>query len=162
VSLSQLLDRAAALGVDVEWADLGDLRRGLYHDDHRLIVLNSRLTGAQATATLAHEIGHAAFGDRSSTPRAERRASEYGAALVIAEQDYRRAESLVGSHPGALADELGVTPHLVEAWRCQWEHRRGWQPAGTTDHRSHAESSAPAYRVNRRDPGHEVTCPSAD
>jgi Zn-dependent peptidase ImmA (M78 family) len=106
----------------VAWADLGDLRRGLYHDDERLIVLNTRLTGAQATATLAHEMGHAAFGDRASTPRAERRASEYGAALVIDEQDYRRAESLVGPHPGALADELGVTRHLVEAWR-RWRDR---------------------------------------
>lgn len=87
------------------------------------MVLNNRLTRAQATATLAHEIGHAVFGDGCSTPRAERRASELGASLVIDAADYERAERLVGTHPGALADELEVTPHLVEAWR-RWHGRR--------------------------------------
>jgi hypothetical protein len=122
VRWERLLAHAADLGLAVEWADLGDVRRGVYLDDERLIVLNNRLTLPQATATLAHEIGHATFGDRASTPRAERRASEYGAALVIDAQDYERAERLVGPHPAALATELGVTRHLVEAWQ-RWYAR---------------------------------------
>jgi hypothetical protein len=121
--LTLLLEHAADLGLDVEWEDLGDVRRGHYLHDEELIVLNRRLTRAQATATLAHEIGHAVFGDVRSTPRAERRASEFGASLVIDVAEYERAERLVGPHPGALADELGVTPHLVEAWRRWYEHR---------------------------------------
>ncbi|GAB7003688.1 hypothetical protein JCM18899A_11590 [Nocardioides sp. AN3] len=124
MTLDVLLAHAEALGLAVEWADLGDIRRGAYLDDERLIVLNTRLTHAQATATLAHEIGHARFGDRSSTPRLERRASEFGAALVIDTDDYERAERLVGPHPGALAQELGVTAHLVEAWRGWFVRRR--------------------------------------
>ena len=121
--LGLLLEHAADLGLDVEWADLGDVRRGVYLRDQSLVVLNNRLTRAQATATLAHEIGHAVFGDACSTPEAERRASELGASLVIDVAEYERAERLVGPHAGALADELGVTPHLVEAWR-RWYERR--------------------------------------
>jgi hypothetical protein len=107
----------------VEWADLGDIRRGEYRDDHGLIVLNHRLTRAQATACLAHEVAHAVFGDRCSTPPVERRADEYGASLIISVRDYRKAERAVGHHSGALADELGVTPKLIEAWRRWWETR---------------------------------------
>lgn len=114
---------AADLDLAVEWADLGDRRRGEYRDDQRLVILNTRLTRAQATAALAHEVGHAVFGDRCSTPRFERRADEYGAALIVNVKDYQRAERLVGHHPGALADELGVTPRLIEAWR-RWYARK--------------------------------------
>jgi hypothetical protein len=123
MTLMPLLEHAADLGLDVEWGDLGDLRRGLYLHEQCLIVLNSRLTAAQATATLAHELGHAIHGDRCSTPSTERRASELGASLVIDAAAYERAERLVGPHPGAIADELGVTPHLVQAWR-RWYGRR--------------------------------------
>lgn len=126
--LDALFRHAADLQLDVEWADLGDDRRGVYLDDLGLVVLNTRLTRAQATATLAHEIGHAMFGDRCSTPAAERRATEYGASLIITVKDYQRAERLVGHHPGALADELGVTPKLIEAWRRWYERRRDAGP----------------------------------
>ncbi|MGZ3337094.1 MAG: ImmA/IrrE family metallo-endopeptidase [Isosphaeraceae bacterium] len=121
--LDRLFQHCADLGLDVEWKDLGPIKRGLYLDDSRTIILNTLLTRAQATACLAHEIGHAVFGDRCSSPRAERRASEYGAALIINVKDYQAAERAVGSHAGALADELDVTPHLIEAWR-RWYARR--------------------------------------
>lgn len=111
------------MGLEVEWCDLGPRRRGHYLDDSREIQLNTRLTRAQATATLAHEVGHATFGDRCSTPANERRAWEYGAALIITLDEYAVAEELVGSHTGALADELGVTPILIEAWR-RWFRKR--------------------------------------
>lgn len=121
--LDRLYQHCADLGIDVEWADLGPVRRGCYLDDSNTILLNTLLTRAQATATLAHECGHQVFGDRCSTPRAERRASEYGAALIINVKDYQAAERLVGHHCGALADELGVTPHLIEAWQ-RWYRRK--------------------------------------
>lgn len=104
------------MGIDVEYADLGR-RHGVYRDDELLIVLHKALRRDQATAALAHEIGHATFGDRCSTPANERRADEYGASLIISRWDYWQAERRVGEHPGALAVELGVTPRLVLAWR---------------------------------------------
>lgn len=105
------------LGVEIEWHDLGQTRRGDYCDDLRLIRLNTRLTAAQATACLAHETAHAILHDRVSSPRIERRADEYGASLIIESHDYAAAEREVGSHAGALAIALGVTPRLIFAWR---------------------------------------------
>ena len=121
--LDLLYHHAADLGLRVEWDDMGDFRRGVYFDDLQVIVLNNALTTNQATAALAHEIGHAVFGDRCTDPRRERRADEYGASLIITVKDYKRAERMVGCHLGALADELEVTPRLVEAWR-RWYARQ--------------------------------------
>lgn len=121
--LDELLKHCADLGIDVEWADLGDKRRGEYRWRDDTIVVNPRLSARQLTATLAHELGHHRFGDRCSSPRAERRAWEYGAAMLITPTEYRRAEAMVGHHLSALAIELEVTPRLVEAWRRWWEKR---------------------------------------
>ncbi|WP_051706158.1 ImmA/IrrE family metallo-endopeptidase [Nocardioides aequoreus] len=117
--LHLLYQHCADLALDVEWAPLGEHRRGFYRHP-RLIVINDRLTRAQATATLAHELGHERFGDTCSTPAAERRAWEYGAALIVTPEEYADAEALVGHHPAALALHLEVTPRLIEAWRRWW------------------------------------------
>ncbi|HET9997320.1 MAG TPA: ImmA/IrrE family metallo-endopeptidase, partial [Nocardioides sp.] len=66
--LDQLFQHCADLGIDVEWRDLGEWRRGEYRRDDRLIVLNPRLTGRQVVACLAHELGHARFGHGCSSP----------------------------------------------------------------------------------------------
>jgi len=118
-----LLRHCADLDLEVEWTDLGSHRRGCYLDDLHLIKLNERMTRQQATATLAHECGHAIFGDRCTTPFNERRAWELGAALIITAREYAEAEELVGPHAGALANELEVTPRVIHAWR-RWFHKR--------------------------------------
>lgn len=126
--LERLLRRCEELGLLVLWADLGELRRGEYHHDARVIVLSSRLTGPQAVACLAHELGHAHFGHATSTPAHEARAWDHAAALVLSPDEYADAEHRVGQHPAALALELGVTPRLVVAWQ-QWWRRRGRREA---------------------------------
>lgn len=118
--LDLLFQHCADLGLDVDWLDFGEYRRGEYHLRGDRIVLNWRLSRSQATATLAHELGHRRFGHGCSTPANERRAWEYGAALIIAPEAYAAAEHLVGHHVSALAVELGVTPRLIEAWRRWW------------------------------------------
>lgn len=118
-----LFHHCADLGVDVQWADMGERRRGEYRHCQRVIVLNRRLTGPQAVTALAHETGHARCGDTETTPAVERRASEIGASLVISAGEYARAEKVCGPHPAAIAAELGVTRHLVEAWQ-RWYRRR--------------------------------------
>jgi hypothetical protein len=119
--LDALCQHAADLGLEVEWTcDLPGDCHGYYEDDARLVVLNYRCTIAQAVSALAHEIGHAVFGDRCSTDAVERRADEYGASLVLTAEDYAAAEREVGPHPGALARRLGVTRDLVLAWRRWW------------------------------------------
>lgn len=127
--LDLLIARAADLGLAVEWADLGEMCRGEYRDDDRLIVLSNRLTRPEATATLAHELGHAHYGDRCSTARVERRAWAYGARLVIDQREYAQAERIAGPHRNAIAAELGVTPRLVEAWQAAYAAQPPTVPA---------------------------------
>lgn len=115
----------ADLGIEVQWADLGEYLRGEYDWRDDSIVLNCRLTRRQAAATLAHELGHQRFGDTCSTPANERRAWQYGAALLITPDQYAAAESVVGHHVAALAIELGVTPRLIRAWREWWSQCGG-------------------------------------
>lgn len=117
------MQHCADLGIDVEWAELSDHRRGEYHRHADRIVLNHCLTHRQATATLAHELGHHRFGDTCSSRRNETRAWEYGAALLITPGEYERAERIAGHHLAGLAIELGVTPRLIEAWRRWYEKR---------------------------------------
>lgn len=121
--LDLLFQHCADLGVEVEWADLGPVRQGEYRRRGDYIRLNWRLTRNQATACLAHELGHQRFGDTCSTSATERRAWEYGAAMLITPGEYAAAESIVGHHVAALAVDLGVTPKLIEAWRRWWETR---------------------------------------
>lgn len=104
----------------VEWATARPGRRGAYLAAADRIELSPHLTRRQAIATLAHEVGHQRFGDRCSTSANERRAWEYGAALLITPLEYRAAESEVGSSVQALAITLEVTPKLIEAWRRWW------------------------------------------
>lgn len=122
--LDTLYRHCGDLGLDVEWADLGEYRRGEYLDDQKLIRLNIRLTQVEAACTLGHEVSHHLFGDRCSTPAIERRAWERAAAMMVTPAEYEKAEDLVGCHVNALAAELGVTPHLVHAWR-RWFARTG-------------------------------------
>lgn len=117
------MQHCADLGLDVEWADLGTHRRGEYHRKGDRIILSLRLSRRQATATLSHECGHQKFGDTCSTRRTERRAWQFGAAMLITPAEYAEAEHLVGCHMAALAIELGVTPKLIEAWREWYETR---------------------------------------
>jgi Zn-dependent peptidase ImmA (M78 family) len=121
--MQELLGLARSHGLTVEWsAALGEYVRGLYEHERRVITLASGLTGAQARATLAHEIGHAWYGHRRTgdpyrDADAERLADEYAARLLIDPIAYAAAEQLVGPHPGAIARELGVTAAVVQVWQ---------------------------------------------
>lgn len=121
--LDLLFQHCADLGIDVEWDDLGSKRRGHYNWVDDKIVLSLRLTHAQATACLAHEVAHRSLGDRCSTPAVERRAWELAAAMLVTPEQYAAAEQMVGPHISALALELGLTPKVIEAWRRWWEKR---------------------------------------
>ena len=111
---------AAELGVTIAEHHGGP--KGYYDHDRRLISLRADLRDRARRATLAHELGHAAAGDQRTgvdwlDQRAERRADEYAARLLISPEAYRAAEAERGPHLGAIARELGVTVHLVTVWR---------------------------------------------
>lgn len=118
--LDELFQHCADLGVDVEWEDLGPKKRGEYQWWREVIVLSTRLTDRVVPLALAHELAHAIFGDKETTPPAERRAWEWAAAFLITPSAYRRAEWIVGCEPKLLAAELDVNVKVIEAWRRWW------------------------------------------
>lgn len=124
--MEELLAVANMRGLRVGWRDLGR-RHGEFHSSG-LILLNPKRTMFTQRITLAHELGHAAYGhawtvDPSKHAYQERLADEYAASLLITREDYLAAETLAGPHTGALARELGVTPQIVEAWRRHYTSR---------------------------------------
>lgn len=87
-----------------------------------LITLRSDLGPVTRRVTLAHEIAHHLAGDVPTEDavldaRQERRAWEQTATWLISPVEYKLAERLHGPHDGALAQELGVTTHLIRVWR---------------------------------------------
>ncbi len=127
---SELFAEAEREGMRVEWRDLGTISGG-YNDRTRTIVLHTKLTQYQQLSTLAHELSHARWGDtvpivQADYDRMERRADAEAARMLISCDDYARAEAEVGPHPGALADYLGVSLWVVEAWRREAAHGRDW------------------------------------
>ena len=110
------LDKIAELfGVRVgETNNLDPEWNGMYLHDRRLILIRKGLDYWKRRSILAHEIGHTFYGDEHhGDPRLELRADQYAARLLISEDAYRAAEHLHGPHPGAIAQELGVTPDGV-------------------------------------------------
>lgn len=120
MDLDQLAD---ALGVAVvETPYLDDGLNGQYLHHRRLILLHQGLDPWTRKSTLAHELGHAYYGDDiHGDPRMERRADQFAAQILITAAEYKAAESLYGGNPGAIAYELGVTPHLVRVWQDIYE-----------------------------------------
>ena len=122
-ALPELLELADQSGLAVVWdRALGEHLRGLLLVDDGVIVLNAWLDEAQQRSTLAHELGHAWYGhrptgDEHGDARDERQADEYAARLLVDPLAYAAAERAVGTHPGALAVELGVTAGVVATWQ---------------------------------------------
>ncbi|WP_313276836.1 ImmA/IrrE family metallo-endopeptidase [Timonella senegalensis] len=119
--MDRLLTLADADGVRVMWRNLGK-RRGEYKHTARLITINPRMSDLLQRSTLAHELGHAYYGDQWTDDPAvkdaqERRANRYAARLLISPLEYAVAEAMVGPSVGALAKELGVSTYIVEAWQ---------------------------------------------
>lgn len=120
MDLDQLAD---ALGVAVvETPYLDDGLNGQYLHHRRLILLRHGLDPWTRKSALAHELGHAYYGDNiHGDPRLERRADQFAAQILITPTEYRLAEKLHDGHTGAIAYELGVTPHLITVWKDLYE-----------------------------------------
>lgn len=117
-----LANFADMLGVRLEYAHLPASIDGEYIHGAKLIRLRRGMSARHHRSVLAHELGHAAFGDVPSKfgpvhAKQERRAEEWAALRLITVDDYRRAEQLHHGHPGAIAIELGVMTSIVTAYQ---------------------------------------------
>lgn len=93
-----------------------------YFPRSRRILYRLGLGWAETVCAIAHELGHAAHNDGHQTDslrdiRQEARADRWAVNTLISKNAYQMAETLVGSHPGALAAELNVTVEYVTLWR---------------------------------------------
>ena len=115
-NLTALIDVAEARGYQVRWHRGGPKAAWLPHQ--RAVTLRHGLDDVTALCSLAHELGHAHYGDPPGCdPRLEARADRFAARLLISPVEYAMAERAYGPHPAHIAHELGVTIHLVDVWR---------------------------------------------
>ena len=91
--------------------------------DHRRRIISTRRGQSigQYKSVLAHELGHAQYGDTPTgnghfDQRQERRADEYATRLLINTRDFRAAAIWHNGGLPAIADELEVTHHLLATW----------------------------------------------
>lgn len=110
--MQHLFDFADALGLRVEYANLRD-NNGEYRDDLKRIRLREGMSERLTRWTLAHELGHAVFGDVPAMhgpmkARQERRADEWAALRLISIDRYREVELLREGHVPSMAHDLGV------------------------------------------------------
>lgn len=103
---------AEQMGIHIiETSELDPRFNGMYLHNHKVIVMRSNLDYWTRRSCLAHELGHAHYGDEiHGDPRAEARADRFAAHLLIDEESYRAAERLHDGHEGAIALDLGITP----------------------------------------------------
>lgn len=119
--MQHLFDFADMLGVTVEYARLKH-RDGEYRDDLKRIRLREGMSARLQRSILAHELGHAAFGDVPSkfgpqNARQERRADEWAALRLINLDQYREAELIRDGHVASIAHDLGVIDRIVTAYQ---------------------------------------------
>lgn len=95
--------------------------KGYYDHTTRTISTRRGMSIAQYRSTLAHELGHAHYGHQQARmahldTRHERQADEFAAELLLTEELVHDACASCGGHPGAIAEELEVTEHLLAVW----------------------------------------------
>lgn len=119
--MQQLFDFAEMLQVSIEYVPLR-ARNGEYRDDLKRIRLREGMSERLTRWTLAHELGHATFGDVPSAhgplnARQERRADEWAALRLITLERYREAELVREGHVPSMAHDLGVIDRGVQAFQ---------------------------------------------
>ena len=107
----------------IETSSLDPRFNGMYLAQHHAIVLRTDLDYWTRRSCLAHELGHARYGDAHyANPRSEARADRFAADLLIDPDQYLQLEQLHDGHTGAIAHELGITPHLLQVWKASTEN----------------------------------------
>lgn len=111
----ELIDLAHQHGIRVWWRSRNG-GRAHWSADYRSVWLAPDLTDCEARSLLAHELGHAHYGDRGpQRPDRETRAWRYAAWLLVADDEYAAAEALHDQDVAAIADDLHVTVEVIHA-----------------------------------------------
>lgn len=122
--MRELIRLVSSFGLTLHGARLNPGIRGLYVAEEGRVYFDLALTPNERRATVAHELGHFHYGHECSTTANERQADGYAARLLIRAEDYA-AVARVNSDRAHVADELGVTVDIVEAYESQVLSRIG-------------------------------------
>lgn len=110
-----LIDLAHQHGIRVWWSRHQG-GRAQWSATHRSVWLAPDLTDREARSLLAHELGHAHYGDQGPQGQHhEARAWRHAAWLLVDKDAYVTAEILHGQDTAAIADELHVTVEVIHA-----------------------------------------------
>lgn len=114
--IDALIEVAEARGFQVRWHRGGP--KAAWLPQQRAVTVRHGMDDAETLCALAHELGHAHYGDPAGHDRRyEQRADRFAASVLISPVEYALAEQTYGTHPARLAAELGVTVHMIRTWR---------------------------------------------
>ena len=114
--IDALIEVAEARGFQVRWHRGGP--KAAWLPQQRAVTVRHGMADAETLCALAHELGHAHYGDPAGHDRRyEQRADRFAASVLISPVEYALAEQTYGTHPARLAAELGVTVHMIRTWR---------------------------------------------
>lgn len=94
---------------------------GYYDHAARTISTRRGMSARQYRSTLAHELGHATYGDTPQldnhyTQKQEQRADRFAAQLLITMESFRDANSWCGDCLPSIAEELEVNQRILKTW----------------------------------------------
>lgn len=117
MELEQLLDFAATRDIEIAFHSPSfSCQKGLWLPKFNTISLLTGMGEINTRCTLAHELGHWAKGHCGCGGKEELQADRWAASYLISGLEFRMAAELHDGHPGAIAEALGVTRHLVEVY----------------------------------------------
>jgi len=122
INLDALIDVAQARGYRIRWHRGGPKAAWVPHK--RTITLRVGMDDVTTLCSLAHELGHAHYGDPPGHHGAhELRADRFAARILVSPTEYATAEALYGPQPSLIAHELGVTVKVLKTWQSLYERQ---------------------------------------
>lgn len=122
INIDALIDVAQARGYRIRWHRGGPKAAWVPHK--RTITLRVGMDDVATLCSLAHELGHAHYGDPPGHHGAhELRADRFAARILVSPTEYATAEALYGPQPSLIAHELGVTVKVLKTWQSLYERQ---------------------------------------
>ncbi|OFN19045.1 hypothetical protein HMPREF2604_05295 [Corynebacterium sp. HMSC055A01] len=122
MNLDALIDVAQARGYRIRWHRGGPKAAWLPH--RNTITLRVGMDDVTTLCSLAHELGHAHYGDPPGHHGThEIRADRFAARLLVSPTEYATAEAIFGPQPSLIAHELGVTVKVLKTWISIYERQ---------------------------------------
>lgn len=122
INVDALIDVAQARGYRIRWHRGGPKAAWIPHK--RTITLRVGMDDVTTLCSLAHELGHAHYGDPPGHHGVhELRADRFAARILVSPTEYATAETIFGPQPSLIAHELGVTVKVLKTWQSLHERQ---------------------------------------